>query len=107
MRPWRFVGSKARGEEWMRAPHVLHALVEYVVPGNAGTPVKKQIMVVTQGWLEHQIQSLKLTPSGGTHCLLPSILVLPDGRPDQIRKALEEAMNGPGVAHFGVMSSEA
>jgi hypothetical protein len=57
-----------------------------------------------RSWFEAQ---LKLLQSGESpYLMFGPLLVLPDESGDQLRKAVDSAVRGPGISHFATVVSD-
>lgn len=101
MAQWRFGDSPEDGEAWMASPQVLHAYLDYQVPGAGVSLQWRRIMVVTTSWMERHLAGVASTASGeASRLLLPSLLVIPDGAPSDLRRFLQLAVDQGGLDQF-------
>ena len=101
---WHFVATEHDGEMWLQHPKRIPMFVDYM-SSTAGTACRR-IMVATKAWVLEQLADVTSSPSGKGHLLMSAILVLPDGSPEELRVALQRALEAPGLDHFSTIVTE-
>lgn len=99
---WRFAESEEDGRAWMQNPNDLQGFIEFRSSDDGDW---RRIMVVTKAWVQRQLAAVKTTVAGSGRVVFPSMLVLPDAEPSELRALIDTALAAGGVEHFASASS--
>lgn len=97
MGAWKFVESDDDGHAWMQNPSELHAFVDVQSRGVTGHEEWRRIMVVTKGWVERQLASMR---AASERAVFPAMLVVADASSSELRASIEAAVSSGGLEHF-------
>lgn len=99
MMEWRFGEMAEDGAAWMANPETLHAYVDYKTSEGGRGHGWRRVMVVTRAWLLAQVHHLE-EAEGGRRVVLPALLVLPDGAPEQLQGYIADAVASGTLDRF-------
>jgi hypothetical protein len=91
---WRFVDGDVPGDGawWLEHPTQMWGFIAFV--GREGAP-ERHIMVVAKSFVEASLAELG---RGAKSTAFAAMLVVPDGSPDAMRGAIDEAVAGGGLS---------
>ena len=94
---WKFVESDEDGYAWMQNPNELHAIVDIQGRGTTGREEWLRIMVVTKGWVERHLATVRAAPG---RTVFPAMLVVADTSASELRSSIDAAVSSGGLEHF-------
>lgn len=94
MRKWRFIDDEADGEAWLESPELMIACVEYDLGSGSE---RRRLMVVTKSWIANELNDVRMSGNEPLWKILPTMMVLPDGRGNELRSILNSAMLADGL----------
>jgi len=98
---WRFEGSEEDGVAWLENPHELTAWIEYGDRDQNGVLRTFRIMVATRGWMERQLQGVRLAQTGPLFACIQAVGVLPDATGVHLRGYIDQAIMERAFSGFG------
>lgn len=102
---WRFAESEEDGETWLRNPALLQGYVDYESRSDDGNRIWRRIMVVTKGWLESQVQSVRKGTTSPLWIALPALVVLPDATGEELKAAVDAVIGQGGLDPYSTALS--
>lgn len=100
---WRFGESDNDGIAWLNNPSELSGFIDVQ---SSQDHQWRRIMVVTRSWVEQQLSAVRPTSGRLGRAIFASMLVVPDGSPDELRQSIAAAVAEGGVEHFAASLSD-
>lgn len=100
---WRFAESEEDGEAWLRNPVKLQAYVDYESRSGADRSNWRRVMLVTGRWLEAQVQGVRKGNTGPLWAALPSMIVVPDAPPEELRAIVDAVIRQGGFDMYSTL----
>lgn len=99
---WHFVENEADGQMWLEMPDELMACVQFRSSTATGTPTERRAMVVTRGWLEKHLRSVRELDSGPLWAGVPALLVVPNATGDKLRSFVDRVIRDGGINDYSI-----
>jgi hypothetical protein len=96
---WRFGENPDDGEEWLSHPELMYGYVEY--RQNQGQ--WRGLMVATKSWLLGHINEVGTSADGPRWLLVPTILIVPDGKGESLRKTVDGVVQQGGFDSYSTV----
>ena len=96
---WRFGETPEDGEAWLRNPDQLFAYIEYRSSQSTALGWRR-LMVVTKRWLNQHLAVVRESDAGPGWAAIPTMLVLPDVREEELRRITETVIQQGGFDDY-------